>query len=112
MEIDSFGAIFDRLPDGRLAQRPFGGSSFPRTTHKFSQIALEKIRYRPMGFFIGGEFMGGNDGYYYRQNVIYYGKHFGEGKKHIQKFDTMELTEKAEKLVNTVKELWEYDEIM
>ena len=33
MEIDSFGAIFDRLPDGRLAQRPFGGGSFPRTCY-------------------------------------------------------------------------------
>ncbi|MDP2845327.1 MAG: FAD-binding protein, partial [Candidatus Methanoperedens sp.] len=33
MEIDSFGAIFDRLSDGRLAQRPFGGGSFPRTCY-------------------------------------------------------------------------------
>ncbi len=86
------------------------GFCFVVTTHRYSQIALEKIGYRPMGFFIGGEFMGGSDGNYYRQNVIYYGKLFGEGKKHIQKFDTMELTEKAEKLANTVKELWECNE--
>lgn len=33
VEIDSFGAIFDRMPDGRLAQRPFGGGSFPRTCY-------------------------------------------------------------------------------
>ncbi len=33
VEIDSFGAIFDRLPDGKLAQRPFGGGSFPRTCY-------------------------------------------------------------------------------
>ncbi|HIH44212.1 MAG TPA: FAD-binding protein [Candidatus Methanoperedenaceae archaeon] len=33
LEIDSYGAIFDRLPDGRLAQRPFGGGSFPRTCY-------------------------------------------------------------------------------
>lgn len=33
LEIDSLGAIFDRLPDGRLAQRPFGGGSFPRTCY-------------------------------------------------------------------------------
>ena len=33
LEIDSFGAIFDRMPDGRLAQRPFGGGSFPRTCY-------------------------------------------------------------------------------
>ncbi len=33
VEIDAFGAIFDRLPDGKLAQRPFGGGSFPRTCY-------------------------------------------------------------------------------
>ncbi len=33
VEIDSFGAIFDRLPNGKLAQRPFGGGSFPRTCY-------------------------------------------------------------------------------
>jgi succinate dehydrogenase / fumarate reductase flavoprotein subunit len=33
MEIDTFGAIFDRLPNGKLAQRPFGGGSFPRTCY-------------------------------------------------------------------------------
>ncbi|MFH1323374.1 MAG: FAD-binding protein [Methanobacteriota archaeon] len=33
VEIDSFGAIFDRLPNGKLAQRPFGGGTFPRTCY-------------------------------------------------------------------------------
>ena len=33
VEVDAFGAIFDRLADGRLAQRPFGGGSFPRTCY-------------------------------------------------------------------------------
>ncbi len=33
VEIDSFGAIFDRTEDGKLAQRPFGGGSFPRTCY-------------------------------------------------------------------------------
>ncbi len=33
VEMDSLGAIFDRMPDGRLAQRPFGGGSFPRTCY-------------------------------------------------------------------------------
>ena len=33
VEVDSFGAIFDRTPDGRLAQRPFGGGKFPRTCY-------------------------------------------------------------------------------
>ncbi len=76
------------------------------TTHKYSQISVEKAGYKPMGFFIGGEFMGGSDNRYYRQNVIYYGKLYGDGKKHLQKCETMELTDKAVKLVETVKELW------
>ncbi len=33
VELDSMGAIFDRLPNGKLAQRPFGGGSFPRTCY-------------------------------------------------------------------------------
>ena len=33
MEVDGFGAIFDRMADCRLAQRPFGGGSFPRTCY-------------------------------------------------------------------------------
>lgn len=76
------------------------------TTHKYSQMSAEKAGYKPMGFFVGGEFMGGSDNRYYRQNVIYYGKLYGDGKKHLQKCETMELTEKAAKLVETVKELW------
>ena len=43
---------------------------------------------------------------YYRQNVVYYGKLYGDGKKFIQKYETMELTEKAEKLFKTVEGLW------
>ncbi|WP_340690455.1 FAD-dependent oxidoreductase [Hydrogenobacter thermophilus] len=30
-ELDRWGVPFSRLPDGRIAQRPFGGASFPRT---------------------------------------------------------------------------------
>jgi len=30
-ELDRWGIPFSRLPDGRIAQRPFGGASFPRT---------------------------------------------------------------------------------
>ncbi len=52
------------------------------------------------------EFMGGSDNRYYRQNVVYYCKLYGDGKKYLQKCDTMVLTEKAEKLVKVVKELW------
>jgi succinate dehydrogenase / fumarate reductase flavoprotein subunit len=31
LELDRFGAIFSRTPEGRLAQRSFGGAAFPRT---------------------------------------------------------------------------------
>lgn len=83
------------------------GFFFVVTTHKYSQMSVEKAGYKPMGCFIGGEFMGGSDNRYYRQNVIYYGKLYGKGKKHLQKCESMELTERAEKLVNCVKELWQ-----
>lgn len=76
------------------------------TTHKYTQISAEKVGYKPMGFFIGGEFMGGTDNRYYRQNVIYYGKLYGDAKEHLQKYEAMELTEQAEKLVKVVQELW------
>ncbi len=33
IDVDAYGAIFDRMADGRLAQRPFGGGSFPRTCY-------------------------------------------------------------------------------
>ena len=66
-------------------------------------MSVERAGY---GLFIEGEFMGGSDEHYYRQNVIYYGKLYGDGKKYIQDYDTMELTENAGKLVNTIKELW------
>ncbi len=82
------------------------GFLFVVTTHKYSQMSVEKAGYKPIGVFIGGEFMGGSDNRYYRQNVVYYGKLYGEGKKHLQKCETMELTEKAEKLVKTVRDLW------
>ena len=76
------------------------------TSHNYSQMTAEKAGFRPMGCFVGGSFYGGSDGRYFRQNMIYYGKLYGEGKKHLQKWETMVLTEKAEKLVKTIKELW------
>ena len=33
IELEHFGAVFSRLPDGRIAQRPFGGGMFPRTCY-------------------------------------------------------------------------------
>jgi len=32
-ELEHLGVPFSRLPDGRIAQRPFGGAGFPRTCY-------------------------------------------------------------------------------
>jgi succinate dehydrogenase / fumarate reductase flavoprotein subunit len=33
LELERMGVIFSRTPDGRIAQRPFGGAGFPRTCY-------------------------------------------------------------------------------
>jgi succinate dehydrogenase / fumarate reductase, flavoprotein subunit len=33
VELEHMGTVFDRKPDGRIAQRPFGGAGFPRTCY-------------------------------------------------------------------------------
>jgi succinate dehydrogenase / fumarate reductase flavoprotein subunit len=33
LELDKFGVLFSRTPDGGIAQRPFGGAGFPRTCY-------------------------------------------------------------------------------
>jgi len=33
VELEHMGTVFSRLPDGRIAQRPFGGAGFPRTCY-------------------------------------------------------------------------------
>ena len=33
LEMEHWGAYFSRFPDGRIAQRPFGGAGFPRTCY-------------------------------------------------------------------------------
>ena len=33
IELEHFGTVFSRFPDGRIAQRPFGGGTFPRTCY-------------------------------------------------------------------------------
>jgi len=37
LELDRWGCPFSRLPDGRIAQRPFGGAAFPRTCYAADQ---------------------------------------------------------------------------
>ena len=82
------------------------GSVWVVTTHKYSQMAVENAGYIPMGCFIGKRIYGGADNRYYRHTLIHYAKLYEEGKKHLQNWESMDLTERAGKLVRTVTDLW------
>lgn len=43
-ELEEWGAVFDRTPDGRILQRNFGGHSYPRLAHVGDRTGLEMIR--------------------------------------------------------------------
>ncbi len=43
-ELEEWGAVFDRTPDGRILQRNFGGHSAPRLAHVGDRTGLEMIR--------------------------------------------------------------------
>jgi succinate dehydrogenase / fumarate reductase flavoprotein subunit len=43
-ELEAWGAVFDRTPDGRILQRPFGGHSHARLAHVGDRTGLEMIR--------------------------------------------------------------------
>ncbi|MEO9330026.1 fumarate reductase/succinate dehydrogenase flavoprotein subunit [Gordonia aurantiaca] len=43
-ELETYGALFDRTPDGRIAQRNFGGHTYPRLAHVGDRTGLELIR--------------------------------------------------------------------
>jgi succinate dehydrogenase / fumarate reductase flavoprotein subunit len=43
-ELESWGALFDRTPDGRILQRNFGGHRYPRLAHVGDRTGLEMIR--------------------------------------------------------------------
>jgi succinate dehydrogenase / fumarate reductase, flavoprotein subunit len=44
MELEAWGAVFDRTRDGRILQRPFGGHSHARLAHVGDRTGLEMIR--------------------------------------------------------------------
>ena len=44
LELEEWGAIFDRTPDGRILQRDFGGHRFARLAHVGDRTGLEMIR--------------------------------------------------------------------
>jgi len=43
-ELETWGALFDRTPDGRILQRNFGGHKYPRLAHVGDRTGLEMIR--------------------------------------------------------------------
>jgi succinate dehydrogenase / fumarate reductase flavoprotein subunit len=43
-ELEEWGAVFDRTPDGRILQRNFGGHTYPRLAHVGDRTGLEMIR--------------------------------------------------------------------
>jgi len=43
-ELEAWGAMFDRTPDGRILQRNFGGHRYPRLAHVGDRTGLEMIR--------------------------------------------------------------------
>src|ERR1700683_4231881 len=43
-ELEAWGAVFDRSPDGRILQRNFGGHRYPRLAHVGDRTGLEMIR--------------------------------------------------------------------
>lgn len=44
LELEQYGAVFDRTPDGKIAQRPFGGHKYRRLNHVGDRTGLELIR--------------------------------------------------------------------
>ncbi|MBX3120537.1 MAG: fumarate reductase/succinate dehydrogenase flavoprotein subunit [Fimbriimonadaceae bacterium] len=44
LELEAWGALFDRTQDGRILQRNFGGHKYPRLAHVGDRTGLEMIR--------------------------------------------------------------------
>jgi succinate dehydrogenase / fumarate reductase, flavoprotein subunit len=44
VELEAWGALFDRTRDGRILQRNFGGHAYPRLAHVGDRTGLEMIR--------------------------------------------------------------------
>src|SRR5262245_39049215 len=43
-ELETYGALFDRTPSGKISQRNFGGHEYPRLAHVGDRTGLEMIR--------------------------------------------------------------------
>src|SRR6201985_3576562 len=43
-ELETYGALFDRTPDGKISQRNFGGHTYPRLAHVGDRAVRELTR--------------------------------------------------------------------
>ena len=47
LELEEWGALFDRTPDGRILQRDFGGHRYARLAHAVSYTHLDVYKRQP-----------------------------------------------------------------
>jgi hypothetical protein len=71
------------------------------STHNKSQMTAEQAGYKPMG--IDFQWLGGPDGKWYYQPVIWYGKLYGVAREHVYPFDHMILTENTKQFKELTK---------
>lgn len=71
------------------------------TTHNKSQQTAEQAGYIPMG--IDFQWLGGADGKWYYQPVIWYGKLYGIAREHVFPSNRMVLTKHTKQLKETAK---------
>ena len=99
---ENLGLYMDKMIEKSGAQY---AAAWVATTHDLSQRMLEKVPgWKPVGFYPGGEFLGGTDGHYYRQNVVWYSKLYGDAAQCTQSVDDMVLTDAAKRVVKAVLE--------
>ena len=73
------------------------------STHNKSQMTAEQAGYKPMG--IDFQWLGGPDGKWYYQPVLWYGKLYGVAREHVYPFDHMILTENTKQFKELTKNL-------
>jgi len=77
-ELETYGALFDRTPDGKISQRNFGGHEYPRLAHVGDRTGLELIRTL-------------------QQKIVSLQqddeREFGDGEKYIKVFAELAITE-------------------
>ncbi len=75
------------------------------TTHNKSQRTAERAGYIPMG--IDFYWLGGPDGKWYYQPILWYGKFYNVALEHLTSSDLMRLTENSKQLKEIVKKFEE-----